>query len=258
MELASVPATYLPQLRSDVSRIVDLLHDLDAARAATTVPDCPDWDVRTLVIHLGAVHRWATASLATGEPGRPERVDVPSADLATWFAEGAEHLIAGLEATDPEAATWHPFADDPIAAVWFRRQTHETAIHRRDLEVALDRPRPIPAAIASDAIDEHLESGLVRALARRGGTLPTASLHVHCTDVPGEWLVWNDDGRLGLRREHAKGDAAIRGPAEAILLHLLHRAGAHAGTHAGERTDTAIDVVGDADAAVAWLTLPSP
>ena len=78
--------------------------------------------------------------------------------------------------------------------------------------------------------------------------VPSGSFHVHCTDVPGEWLVTtDDDGALVVRREHAKGDAALRGPAEAILLRLWDRPGARAGE---------LDVVGDAAVADAWLALP--
>ena len=48
-----------------------------------------------------------------------------------------------------------------------------------------------------------------------------------------------------MRREHAKGDAALRGPAESLLLRLWGRA----------VPDGSVDLVGDPDAASAWLAL---
>ena len=50
------------------------------------------------------------------------------------------------------------------------------------------------------------------------------SVHLHCTDVAGEWLVV-DDGAGGyvVTREHAKGDAAIRGTAHDLLMVLWRR-----------------------------------
>ena len=53
------------------------------------------------------------------------------------------------------------------------------------------------------------------------------------------------DGRLDVRREHAKGDAALRGPAAALLLRLWGRDDSGGG----------IEVVGSEDAAAAWLAL---
>ncbi len=50
-------------------------------------------------------------------------------------------------------------------------------------------------------------------------------MHFHCTDVEGEWIVGTaDDGTSVVRREHAKGDAAVRGPAHDLLMVLWRRA----------------------------------
>lgn len=74
------------------------------------------------------------------------------------------------------------------------------------------------------------------------------SVHLHCTDDDrpartGEWLVAGADGTLTLRREHAKGDAALRGQADALLAVLR-----------GEADLDTIDVVGDAAVADRFLT----
>jgi hypothetical protein len=58
------------------------------------------------------------------------------------------------------------------------------------------------------------------------------SVHLHCTDSEGEWLV-HPDGRV--EAIHAKGDAAIRGPASDLLLALYTRVPL-----------SAVEVIGDA------------
>ena len=100
---------------------------------------------------------------------------------------------------------------------------------------------------ASDGIDEYFELVLPRLGVREHVEVPTGSFHVHCTDVAGEWLVERDGDALRVTREHAKGDAALRGPAEAILLRLWNRDSPRA---------EELNEVGDPAVAAAWLSLP--
>jgi uncharacterized protein (TIGR03083 family) len=213
------------------------------------VASCPGWDVRQLTVHMGIIHRWARQAAAAAEsPGSTDQwAPDPDDDLASWLLDGAEALVDTLGDLDPEAPTWHPFPIPKVAAVWPRRQCHETTIHRWDAENATGATTPIDPRIASDGIDEYFELVLPRLVARAGLLMPTSSLHVHCTDVSGEWLVrTNADGELIVSREHAKGDAALRGPAEALLLRMWNRP-------VGMAT---IDIVGDETAAAEWLALP--
>lgn len=61
------------------------------------------------------------------------------------------------------------------------------------------------------------------------------SVHLHCTDMDGEWIVRvSEDGTAAVARQHAKGDAAIRGPAHDLLLVLRQ-----------ERPLETVEVVGD-------------
>ncbi len=69
------------------------------------------------------------------------------------------------------------------------------------------------------------------------------SVHIHCTDVDGEWLVVGETGQTPVvTREHAKGACALRGPAADLLLTLWRRVGLH---H--------VDIVGDADLAARFV-----
>jgi hypothetical protein len=49
------------------------------------------------------------------------------------------------------------------------------------------------------------------------------TIHLHCTDVDGEWLVRLAPDGLEVTREHAKGDVAAKGGASDLLCWLLGR-----------------------------------
>lgn len=238
-------AAYLAQLRADARRIAEVVAEapLDAPVAA-----CPGWSLGDLVAHLGGVHRWALHAVREGSrpDGGPAGYGPDGTALDTWIVAGADELAAEIGAVPPDTPSWNPWRIDQTVGFWARRQAHETMIHRWDTESAAGATTPLPADMASDAIDELFEVLLPRLLRADGVTAPTGSLHVHCTDVAGEWLVWLDDDGLVMRREHAKGDAAMRGPADALALHLWGRT--------AELTEPA-DVVGDAAVAASWARL---
>lgn len=202
------------------------------------VAACPGWDVERLVGHVGRVHRWATAFLAAGPHGDPRHqvgpVDHPppgSAVLA-WYRDSVAGLLAELDRHDP-MATAQSFAGPTTAAFWFRRQAHELAVHRWDAEdaAAPGRATPVAPALAADGIDEWLGFFVPRFLGMVGGpprALEGATLHLHCTDegLPagaGEWLLRLTAEGCEVTRAHAKGDAALRGPAADLLLAVWHR-----------------------------------
>lgn len=241
------PARYLDHLLDDSERFARALEHgpLDAP-----VASCPGWDVSRLAEHLGQIHRWAEFCAAHGRPpSEDEAQSLESYDptrAADWLREGAVRLASTLRSLDPLAPTWHPFPVEQLAGFWPRRQAHETAVHRWDAEQAVGIAATLDPVLASDGIDEYLEIVIPRLQARRSITLPTGSLHLHCVDVPGEWLVWCDDDGYRMIRAHQKGDAALRGPAEAILLTLWGRPPAAADT---------LSPVGDESVLDAWLAI---
>ena len=236
---------HLSRLGPELEQFVDALRrgPLDAPVAA-----CPGWDVARLGAHIAFVHRWATASLLTATSPAVEAIpEAPTGgdELVTWVRDGGAALIDALSTVPMDAPTWHPFPAPRTASVWRRRQLHELVVHRWDAQAATGAGGPIDPAVASDGIDEYLSVMLPRRIIRDGGELPQSSLHVHCTDTPGEWLVWSEGDQPQLRREHAKGDAALRGTAQDLLLSLWGR----------RHGSPAIDVVGDPIVADAWLAL---
>jgi len=202
------------------------------------VPSCPGWDVAELLAHIGGVHRWARSVLA-GERAFPA-VDVPPGpERPTWVTAGASDLADALEAADPNTPAWS-WTDDRTVGFWARRQAAETAVHRVDAELATGEPRPVERELAVDAIDEFLAMLTAR---REAPALPTVgSVHLHCTDGEGEWLVRLTDAGPVVTREHAKGDVALRGAASDLLL-----------VGYGRLAPDAVETLGDPDLARAFL-----
>lgn len=185
-------------------------HDLQAP-----VPTCPGWLVTDLLAHTSGSQRSAEAILREDRQGflSKEEMAAPSAKELDWYEAGLAALLEAMRATDPAAPRW-TFAGPGEAAFWFRRQAHETTIHRIDAETATGRPGPVDAALASDGVDEAL-AVFLRVLA--GRVTSSGTVHLHATDVEGEWLVALAPGSVEVTTGHAKGDAAVRGPAEQLL-----------------------------------------
>ena len=211
---------------------------------------CPAWTLAHLAEHLGQIHRWANFCAVNARPPTADEAaalaSVDPSRVGEWYRGCVAELMATLESLDPDAATWHPFPVERVARVWSRRQAHETAMHRWDAERAIGVDAELDPELASDGIDEYFEIVIPRLMKRESLAVPRGSLHVHCTDVEGEWLVWSDDGDYRMRRAHEKGDAALRGPAEAILLRLWGRT--------SELSDE-LSQVGDESVLDAWLAL---
>jgi uncharacterized protein (TIGR03083 family) len=217
------PAGYLQHVRDDGNTLAA------AARLAprAAVPCCPAWDMAALLGHVTAVHRWVAGIVTTGATERPmrERPDpaaLPDAALGRYQA-GLTELLDALGKVDPNLLVWNWFDERPAPArFWHRRMAHETAVHRWDAQAAAGVAQPIEAGLAVDGIDEFLSF-----VAEWLSTMPVeglaGSLHLHATDVDGEWSLFFGDRGLEHRREHGKADAAIRGPASDLFLWTVNR-----------------------------------
>jgi uncharacterized protein (TIGR03083 family) len=217
---------YLDQLARNSSLLAD------AAAAAGTdaaVPSCPAWTVKDLLDHCVTGDAWARTIVEQGKAGSTERVLPADADpslhgeaLVHAFREGAEALVRELSSADPDTPVWTFSSTNRTASFWQRRRSQETSVHRYDAQLAAGAPTPLDAQLAADGIDEFLTVFLPR-LADNFADVGDATVHVHCTDVEGEWLVARRDGELTVTREHAKGDVAARGSASDLLLFLWGR-----------------------------------
>lgn len=237
-------AHHLAALRRDADGLGSALGNIPLD---TPVPSCSGWTAADLLFHVGQVHEFWT-SIVTGQRSSPDGYELPErptdGQLLGWYAARNEALIDALTDATDDQEVWTTAADENDWNVGFvlRRTAQETSVHRWDAELTAGNEYEIEPEAASDGIDEFLFHFLNTA----GDPTPwDGSVHLHCTDVAGEWLVVPDDDDQPLvSREHAKGAAALRGPASALLLALWRRVGV-------DHPD--IDVVGDADVARRFL-----
>jgi uncharacterized protein (TIGR03083 family) len=228
-------------------READTLRSAAQRGISAPVPSCPGWTVASIIAHLmGGVYarrleaiRQRPSVPQTRDPhdlGLSESVtrwlatsshDAATAppDLRDYFTQVVGMVEAELYSLDPDEplATWWPPMQN--AAFFHRRLAHENAIHRWDVQLAHGITEPIEPELATDGIEEMFEVHLFD----RHGEVQQAhpgrgeTYHFHRTDGPGEWLLTFDPQGPVLRREHAKGDVALRGTASDLLLWLYHR-----------------------------------
>ena len=237
---------YLTVLETEAAALARAVADgdLDAR-----VPACPDWTLAELVRHTGKVHRWAFHIADTRAKERPGWDDLPDAEapadaagLARWFEGGSRRLAALLRERGPAEPVWS-WALEQHTGFWARRMAHETLVHRIDAEQATTgRASAVDPDLAADNVDELLHNATapgaraypnLKALAvteadPQGGD---STLHLHCTDTPGEWLLRRSAEGFDYAEGHAKGAAAVRGSARELLLWINRRGAAEVEVH---------------------------
>ncbi|KOV57229.1 maleylpyruvate isomerase family mycothiol-dependent enzyme [Streptomyces sp. MMG1121] len=217
-----------------------------AAEAAGTdakVPTCPEWQVRDLLRHTGAVHRWAAGFVADGERAPRPFGDPPDLDgtaLVAWYRDSHRLLVDTLAAApaDVECWTFHRAPNPSPLAFWTRRQAHETAVHRYDAQAAragADSPLTpdfapdiapdITADFAADGIDELLRGFHARSKSRLRTEEPCA-VRVRAVDA-GPDAVWtvrlSAEPPVTVRDAVGEAVAELSGPAAELYLALWNR-----------------------------------
>ncbi len=236
--------------QADFLDVLEAESDAFLSAAAAVAPDAPvahcgDWTMADLVAHQASVWGFATANVAAGGEKSSPATSAPDDEskLFEWAASIRTTMLETLRAAEPGAPAWSFAAPFQTAGFWQRRMACETIVHRWDAEKASGTTNPLPPAFASEAIDEYTEVGLRFSSSRPNREYPAASLHIHCTDTEGEWLIVGTDGPdFTVTREHAKGDAAVRGTAENLLLWVWGR-------------DADVEILGEAAVAAAWQEL---
>lgn len=203
--------------------------DLADGDLQVVVPTCPAWKLVDLIEHTGKVHRWQTeaARVNAGTFPDPATFEVGPAEgetWAAWFRAGVDDAVAIMSTIDPSAPRWT--WSDPVGATaqwYFRRIAQETLVHRIDAELAAGvAVSDVDPAFAVDGIEEMCDVYIPVATGQPiGGS--GESLHLHATDIDGEWLLTMHADRVEVARGHRKGDAAIRGSARDLLLEMWGR-----------------------------------
>ena len=199
----------------------------DEGRLDVVVPWVPAWTARDLVGHLGTVHRWATAIVRAGTTDDPPRgTRPPDDDLLDWYAAGHTELVRALRTAPPDSPAWHMSPAAPkVAASWARRQAHELAVHRMDLEAAAGAPHaPLDPVLADDGIDELLSIVVPRWAHTEPLVSAQAVVAVTNADTGRQWEVRVAHGTVSLAPEHSgAAGAVLTGEGRQLLLHLWGR-----------------------------------
>jgi len=194
--------------------------ELTAANPDAGVPNCPDWDGRALASHMARVWHMLSVIVEHGLdsfPGRemfPEKVVGGEFDAART---ALERVDAHMRVLEPGAPHWS-WATTQTTDYHIRRLHLENLVHRIDAEQMAGVASEIDGDEAADAVDERL----IEFAPLRAGR-PAGSLHVHRTDGAGEWTIKVDGDVIVATREHAKGDAAVRGTGVDLMLAVWGR-----------------------------------
>lgn len=188
------------------------------------VPACPGWTGEDLARHTAIVFLHKAETIRTGE--RPSHgwppVSIGSLPPQALLDHSFTMLTDEFDRHRPEdpAETFVP--GDQTVGFWIRRLTHETAIHRVDLEdtAGSDSTRMDPD-LTVDGIDEVLTVMLIRSRADRTATGAVVRLEA----AGHSWDVRLDQEQVGITRDAtANGLPAAQADPEELLLWLWGRA----------------------------------
>jgi len=233
-------AEYLAVLQREGDAFADSI----AQAMDVSIASCEPWVGADLLWHMIEVHyswKFIVESHLMNPDDYVPRTKPADKDLLTEYRAGLNELINVLSSLDPARSCWTWVGIQDVAWV-IRRMAHETAVHAWDAHCAGGTTADIDAALASDGIDEFVHVMLMSNMREEEGPL-SGSVHIHCTDVDGEWLIVPaSTSDVVVTREHAKGDCAIRGSASALLLGLWRRI-----------PTSSLEVIGSANVAAQFL-----
>ena len=251
----------VPIIEREAARIVEIATDPDVGRTAD-VPTCPGWALDDLLNHLGRVYAMVVTAIADSAGNAPDRELIPrrpeGQDPLDWMRERLDLLLPLLSEIPEDAARWNfvSGARSPVG-FWWRRQLHETLVHRVDAELAGRAPVGEAAAeVAADGIAECLLlTGFREVPAEELQRGKSMTVHLHATDAPEiEWTI--DTAGDSYASAHVKADVAIRGPAWSLNRWVWRRGSVAPGADlAHELFLPELEAFGDIQAAEEWRPL---
>ena len=231
---------YLAVLRREGDAFADSI----AQALNAPVASCEPWVGTDLLWHMIEVHyswKFIAHTHLMNPADYVPRLKPADDDLLSEYRTGLNDLIDVLSSLDPARSCWTWAGVQDIAWV-IRRMAHETAVHAWDAHASAGIRSDIEAELASDGIDEFVHV-MVKSNVREGEGPLRGSVHIHCIDVDGEWLIVpSEPSDVVVTREHAKGDCAIRGSASQLLLGLWRRI-----------PMSSLEVIGNVDVAAQFL-----
>jgi len=229
---APLPFDAIEHLRLDGTEFIRIVSQGDPTLSVAT---CGDWRLDDLAFHVAETwHFWAEVvanaiadRTAIREVTTLVRPDDHAAVIDLLF-DAHVRLCTALHDADPSLEVWTwTGANQPVAWV-HRRMVHETMVHLWDAGRTQGDDLGFDPIVCADGIDEWLT--WFAAEERAEGEMKVGgTVHLHCIDeaLPdgaGEWYVSAmKEPKATFTREHRKGDAAIRGEAQDILMWLWRR-----------------------------------
>lgn len=219
------------------------------AAARNPVPGCPGFTLGEVVRHVGSVHRVARGWMAAGRPPEHWQRAPIDGDLIGFVRTGLDELITELAAhhpTDP-CDTWWPA--DRTCGFWRRRMTHETTVHRVDVQAAAGAAVDlVDDAVALDGIDEVLFLWFGHRLGQLGMSSPQRGV-VGLSAAGRHWLAAFEPGRSTAQRveeaDALAADTVVSADAMPLYLWMW-----------GRLPDQSVRISGDQDAAAQlWAVL---
>ena len=233
---------YTYALERDMNALVAACLEDPEARVSA----CPDWDNAALLNHLIQVWLFANAQVKATNPEKPTRPEIIEGlndlDLKAKAHIASSNLYESLALCDPTQPAWN-WSPDLTCAFWLRRMAHETAIHRWDAETAIGKEAGLDPELSLDTVAEVVEVMMQFQFSGPITEFPSGSLHLHCTDADGEWLLTSSGSDLVVTNEHAKADVAARGEAANLALWLWNRG------------DAGVEFFGDEELLRSWASL---
>jgi uncharacterized protein (TIGR03083 family) len=238
-----LPRTSLNPVEHD-GYLEHIARQAEAFRAAAVkagpeaeVPTCPKWNVLELLRHLGGVYAWVQLALATAPDAEPPAAPASPRswdEVLPWWDEQLAELLRALAGREPDAPAWAFRNGRRTAGFWFRRQAHETAIHRLDAEHALAQsasPAAVPTLLfdprfAADGIDEFLTVFIAGAPPRQPVDAERRVMF-HAADAGRHWVAQLRPGQpveIGPPEgSEVADDASIVGTADAVYRAVWSR-----------------------------------
>ena len=208
-----------------------LITELAKGNLDASVPAMAAWTLRELTVHVGGVWAFVSRSVAQGSSidpnhgvatwGMAQDNRPTTENLSEWHSLEAQNLQKVIYSLKPDQNVWSSNLTDPTASYWMRRMCVEAAIHRWDAQSVTNSESEIDADLAIEGIDEFLDFFIPQRIPTSFAGVGT--VHFHCTDGPGEWLITRTSEGIEVDRSHAKGDVALRGAASDLLLWVWGR-----------------------------------
>jgi uncharacterized protein (TIGR03083 family) len=197
------------QIRSESDRLAELIEGADLEQS---VPSCPDWSFRDLILHIGQVQRFWAGNLRARDASVPWRAppDRPAsdADLASWMRSSTDDLLEAMADVGDAAPCWTWWGEPLTSGAVGRHQVQEAAVHRWDADLTRGTGSPLDPAVAHDGVGEFLE-----VMGAAGAITLTGTVTLEATDTDGQWAAGEGTASV----------ATVRASASDLVLLLYRR-----------------------------------